>query len=56
MMLYDTVKLMMMSLIGDEFPEEAFAWTFGTALSFNTLLSLGVIYELDNNNTRKINK
>ena len=55
-MLFDIVKLMMMSLIGDEFPEEAFAWTFGTALSFNTLLNLGVIYELDNNNSRKINK
>ena len=53
MMCYDIVKLMMMSLISDEFPEEAFSWTLGTTLSFNTLLNLGILFEIDTNNQKK---
>ena len=53
MMCYDIVKLMMMSLIGDEFPEDAFSWTMGTALSFNTLLRLGILVDVESDNQKK---
>ena len=53
MMCYDIIKLMMMSLVGDEVPEGAFEWTMGTSLSFNTLLNLGILIEICNDNQNK---
>lgn len=53
MMCYDVIKLMMMSLIGDEVPENAFAWTMGTSLSFNTLFNLGILIEIGDDNQNK---
>lgn len=47
MIVYDFVKLLIISLLENEGVEENFQYDFGTALAVNTLLSWGILEEIN---------
>lgn len=46
MIIYDIVKLLIIALLEQDTPEEAFVMDFGTALAINTLISWGILVEV----------
>lgn len=46
MIVYDVVKMLIVSLLENEKTEKEFHYDFGTAIALNTLISWGVIEEL----------
>lgn len=46
MIVYDVVKMLLLSLLENDKGEKGFEFDFGTALALNTLLAWGVIEEL----------
>ena len=47
MIVYDFVKLLIISLLENEGVEENFQYDFGTTLAINTLLSWGILEEIN---------
>lgn len=47
MIVYDFVKLLIISLLENEGVEENFQYDFGTALAINTLISWGILEEIN---------
>lgn len=47
MIVYDFVKLLIISLLENEGVEENFQYDFGTALAVNTLISWGILEEIN---------
>lgn len=47
MIVYDVVKLLILSLLEKDTPETDFQWDFGTVLAINTLMSWGVLEEVE---------
>lgn len=47
MIVYDFVKLLIVSLLENEGVEENFQYDFGTTLAINTLLSWGILEEIN---------
>ena len=47
MIIYDIVKLLIVSLLDYNAPEGDFDWPFSLTISVNTLLSWGVLEELE---------
>lgn len=47
MIVYDVIKMLLMSILGNDKVEEEFEYDFGTAFALNTLLSIGVLVELE---------
>ena len=46
MIVYDVVKLLLVSILENDQPEEDFEYDFGTVFALNTLISWGVIKEV----------
>lgn len=47
MIVYDVVKMLIVSLLENDKTEEEFDYDFGTVFALNTLISWGVIKEID---------
>ena len=47
MIVYDVIKMLIVSLLENEKPEDEFEYDFGTALALNTLINLGVVIEIN---------
>lgn len=47
MIVYDIVKLLIVSLLENNVPEQDFAMDLGTAVAINTLISWGVLEEIN---------
>lgn len=47
MIVYDIVKLLIISLLENSNTEESFELDFGTCLTINTLIDWGIIYEVE---------
>lgn len=45
--MYDIVKLLILTLLEKETPEEMFEMDFGTSLAINTLISWGALVEIE---------
>jgi len=47
MIVYDVIKMLIVSLLENSRTEEEFEYDFGTAFALNTLISIGVIVEVE---------
>ena len=45
--LYDVVKIMILSLLENDKTEKEFDYDFGTVFAINTLLAWGILYEIE---------
>lgn len=47
MIVYDVIKMLIISLLENDKTEKEFEYDFGTAFAINTLLSIGVLVEVE---------
>ena len=47
MIVYDVIKMLLVSLLENDKTEDEFDFDFGTALALNTLINIGVIIEIN---------